>query len=307
MRIRRTLTALTILIAAALTAAFSLHPALAAAWAEAVSRPALRALSQLTERLPFALLEWGVLAAALALFGGACFRWGRGGFRRSIARLARRLGGCALAIAIAFSALWLPLYHTSIHPACAATDAQLAAACENLILALNESSTDFSRAPGDLPAKVIDFPFWMRLFNITGFFSFPTGEALVSPELPDSALPFVAVHERMHAEGYAGEGAANIAAWEDCIARGGLYADSARVWALKYSMDALRDRDSAAYAACRRQMSESTAANYHAIGGGVRSGAINPRMQAAFSALGVGEAASDYEILAMYIASQTEV
>ena len=307
MRIRRTLTVLTILIAAIFTAAFCLHPSLAAGWAEAVSRPALRALSQLTGRLPFPLLEWGVLAIAIALFGGACFRWGRRGLRSALTQLARRLFCCILAIAIVFSTLWLPLYHTSIRPACAATDAQLAAACENLIQALNESSADFSRVPNDLPAKVIDFPFWMRLFDITGFFSFPTGEALVSPELPDCALPFVAVHERMHANGYAGEGAANIAAWEDCLARGELYADSARVWALKYSMDALRDRDPAAYAACRRLMSESTSDNYHAIGGGTRSGAINPRMQAAFSALGVGEAASDYEILAMYIASQTAI
>ena len=307
MRVRRTLTALAILIAAALTAAFCLRPAFAASWAEAISRPALRALSQLTERLPFALLEWGVLAAILALFGAACFRWGRHGFRSAAIQLARRLEGCVLTVAIAFSALWLPLYHTSIRPTCAATDAQLSAACENLIHALNESSIDFSRAPDDLPAKVIDFPFWMQLFDITGFFSFPTGEALVSPELPDCALPFVAVHERMHAQGYAGEGAANIAAWEDCLERGGSYADSARVWALKYSMDALRDRDSAAYAACRQLMSEATAANYHAIGGGTRSRAINPGMQAAFTALGVGEVASDYEILAMYIASQIAI
>ena len=307
MRIRRTLTALTVLIAAALTAAFCLHPALAAGWAEAVSRPVLHALSRLTNPLPFALLEWGLLALLLALFGGACFRWGRRGLRSALIQLARRLGGCILAVAIAFSALWLPLYHTSIHPACAATDAQLAAACENLILELNESPLNFSRAPDDLPAKVIHFPFWMRAFDITGFFSFPTGEALISPELPDCALPFVAVHERMHADGYAGEGAANIAAWEDCLARGGLYADSARVWALKYSMDALHDRDTGAYAACRQLMNESTAASYHAIGGGTRSRAINPGMQAAFSALGVGEAASDYEILAFYLASQTAV
>ena len=307
MRVLRILTALIILTAAALTAAFCLHPAFAANWAEAISRPALRALSELTEHLPFALLEWGLLALALALFGAACFCWGRRGLRSALLQLARRLGCFILAVAIAFSVMWLPLYHTAIRPACAATDAQLAGACENLISSLNKSALDFSRAPDDLPAKVIHFPFWMRMFDITGFSSFPTGEALISPELPDCALPFVAVHERMHANGYAGEGAANIAAWEDCLARGGLYADSARVWALKYSMDALYDRDTAAYAKCRQMMSEATAASYHAIGGGTRSRAINPGMQAAFSALGVGEAASDYEILAMYIASQTAI
>ena len=307
MRLRRIIFATIALLAAVLTAAVCLRPAFAAGWAQAVSLPALRTLERLTEPLPFALLEWGVLALALTLFGTLCFHWGRRGLRHAIALAARRIAVFLLAAAMAFSALWLPLYHGALQPTCAATNAQLAAACENLIAELNAAKLDFSRTPGDLPAKVIAFPFWMRAFDITGFFSFPTGEALVSPELPDCALPFVAVHERMHAEGYAGEGAANIAAWEDCLARGGPYADSARVWALKYSMDALRDRDPSAYAACRKLMRESTAANYHAIGGGTRGRAINPGMQAAFSALGVGEAASDYEILAMYIASQTAV
>ena len=307
MRLRHKLTAVTILLTAALTAALCLRPAFAAGWAERISMPALRLLSRLTDPLPFALLEWGVLALAVVLFGATCFCWGRRGLRGAILRLTRRLFALILTVTVLFSAVWLPLYHTSVRPACAATDAQLAASCENLIRALNTSPPDFSRVPDDLPAKVIDFPFWMRAFDITGFCSFPTGEALVSPELPDCALPFVAVHERMHAEGRAGEGAANIAAWEDCVARGGLYADSARVWALKYSMDALRDRDPAAYANCRQLMNESTTACYHAVGGGTRVRAIKPGVQAAFSALGVGEAASDYEILAFFLASQTAV
>ena len=307
MRIRRLLTAASALIAAALTVAVCLYPAFAARWADSVSRPALRALTRLTEHLPFALLEWGLLALALMMFGAACFCWGRRGLRSALARLAQRAVGVVVAAAIAFSALWLPLYHGSVQPTCAATDAQLSAVCENLIADLNGAALDFSRTPADLPAKVIAFPFWMRAFNITGLFSFPTGEALVSPELPDCALPFVAVHERMHARGFAGEGAANIAAWEDCMERGGLYANSARIWALKYTMDALRDRDSAAYAECRQLMNETTAENYRAIGGGTRIRAINPGVQSAFAALGVGEAASDYEILAFYLASQTAV
>ena len=307
MRNRRSLTALAVLLAAALTAAVCLRPAFAASWAGAVSRPMLRALSRLTESLPFALLEWGLLALMLALFGAVCFRWGQRSLHSALKLLARQLTGIVLAAAVAFSALWLPLYHVSIRPACAATDAQLAASCEDLIRELNAAALDFSRAPADLPAKVISFPFWMRAFEITGFFSFPTGEALVSPELPDCALPFVAVHERMHAYGYAGEGAANIAAWENCLARGGQYANSARVWALKYSMDALRDRDPAAYTECRQKMNESTTVCYRAIGGGTRSRAVHSGVQSAFAALGVGEAASDYEILALYLASQVAI
>lgn len=308
MRLRRGfVTAGIALLAAALAAAVRLWPGFAAAWSEAVSLPLLRGLSRLADPLPFALLEWGLIALAVTLFGETCFRWGRSGVKIALRRLARRICGFALAVAVLFCTLWLPLYPASSTSACAATDAQLAASCEHLIDELNAASPNFSRAPSDLPAKVIAFPFWMRAFGITGFFSFPTGEALVTPELPDCALPFVAVHERMHARGIAGEGAANVAAWEDCMARGGLYADSARVWALKYSMDALYDADPSAYATCRAHMSESTAAHYRAIGGGARRQTVNPGAQAAFAALGVGEAAADYEILALYLASRIPI
>ncbi len=307
MRIRRAFAALTALLAAALAAAVRLCPGFARMWSGAVARPALRALSALTARLPFALLEWGLLALALLLFGAVCFRWGRSGPRAACALLVRRILGFALAVAVMFASLWLPLYPAASASARAATSAQLIASCERLIGELNASAQSFARAPSDLPAKRIAFPFWMRAFGITGFFSFPTGEALVSPELPDCALPFVAVHERMHANGVAGEGAANIAAWEDCMERGGLYADSARIWALKYSMDMLYDDDPAAYSACRGQMSDATAAHYRAVGGGCRGEAIRPGARAAFSALGVGEAASDYEILALYLASRIPI
>ena len=295
-----------IMLAAPL-AAVCLYPPFARAWAQGVALPALRLLTAATMRLPFSLLEWVLVAfCALALYSAAR-RWMRRGPFAALWLLTRRLVGLILAAVLSLVALWLPLYSVGDAPAYAASREQLIASCEALIDALNETDLDFSILPEDLPAKRAAFPFWMRAFGISGFFSFPTGEALISPELADSAAPFVAVHEAMHARGHAGEGAANIAAWEECISRGGLYADSARLWALKYSMEAIYDLDPLAYARLRRRMRESTFAAFRQVGGGRRSRAASGSAQAVFSALGVGAAAGDYEILAVYLASALPV
>ena len=172
MRLRRTLAAMAALLAAALAAAARLWPWFAAAWSEALAKPMLRGLSRLTSPLPFALLEWGLIALALALFGAACFCWGRSGVREALRLLGRRMGSFALAVVVLFCALWLPLYPAPGSIACAATGAQLEASCNRLIDELNAAAPDFSRVPADLPAKRIAFPGWMRLFGITGFFSF---------------------------------------------------------------------------------------------------------------------------------------
>ena len=141
--------------------------------------------------------------------------------------------------------------------------------------------------------------------NLSGFYSFITGEAFIAPDLPRASLPFVAVHEAMHGEGIAGEGEANIAAWARCMELSGAYADSARLWALKYAMAALYAADPALYAARRREMSSACFELYRQVGGGpIRQVTYASGAQAAFSAMGAGTAAGDYEILAVYLASQ---
>lgn len=295
------------LLTAPLIGAICLYPPFARAWASIAALPALRLLNAATMRLPFCLLEWGLITYCglnLAAAARLCIRRRP---RRALRLLGRRLARLSLLIVFAFAALWLPLYRAVETPEPAASGAQLVASCEALIDALNEARPDFSVLPEDLPAKRISFPFWMRALGITGLFSFPTSEALISPELPNSAAPFVAVHEAMHAQGIAGEGLANIAAWEECMSRGGLYADSARLWALKYSMEAVCGVDPRACAQLQQRMHAHTFAAWREVGGGHRRGVDRRGAQAALSALGAGAAAGDYEILAVYLASRTAV
>ena len=88
------------------------------------------------------------------------------------------------------------------------------------------------------------------------------------------------------------------------MARGGAYAASARVWALKYSMAALLELDPESYDNCRARMNKTTYASYRQVGGGTRIQPHSSGIRAAFNALGVGEPAGDYEILAAWLASQ---
>ncbi len=291
-------------LALILTLALRILPSFNSFWAGFIALPVLGWIRASTSHLPFVLLEWGclLLLAFFALLW--LFYFIRHGFRRASAVLVKCLVILFSALLLSFGGLWLPLYPQGTSTVYAATNHQLIASCEQLIGELNASELDFSIPTKDLPAKTVRFPAWMRAFNISGFFSFPTGEALISPELDDRAAPFVAVHEHMHALGLASEGEANIAAWEECLRRGGSYATSARLWALKYSMDALYRLDSQAYTRCRRLMSEETFSAFRAVGGGRPSQVDNDGIQAVFAALGVAEAASDYEILAVYLASQ---
>lgn len=274
-------------IAAALTLFLSLRliPGFAGKWARWISQPALNALACMGDRLPFPLAEWlgiaAVILLALALF---------------VRSLRRAAGGLLIALLIACLALWYPLYFVDC-AAHSASSRQISAACAELIAQLNACAAEFE-LPDDLPAKPVRFPGWMRALDISGVCAFFTGEALYSPELHPAALPFVAVHERMHLEGHAGEGAANIAAWEACIARGGAYADSARLWALRYSMGLLELAQRSTHVAT---MSPQTLERYRGSGGAYIS-APPAWLSALQRFLGVGGAMSDYEILALYLA-----
>ena len=275
-------------------------PTLAQHWAERISLPLVRLLRHLGESLSFSLLEYGLLACAGSLAVLTILDCVRR--RRPLKRLLRRLTALLTAAAIAFGALWLPLYTRDARQYSASAE-QMNALCANLIAQINEIEPVFSNLP-ELPAKPAHFPGWMRLMNLSGFYSFITGEAFVAPELPRASLPFVAVHEAMHGEGIAGEGEANIAAWMRCMELGGVYANSARLWALKYAMAALYTIDPAQYAARRREMLPICFELYKQIGGGPSAGSHASGAQAAFSAMGAGTAAGDYEILAVYLASQ---
>lgn len=264
-----------------------LLPGFAGSWAAHISKPALHLLENLGNRAPFPLLEWIAAGMGLLLLAGI--------FSKAV-----RTAGKALALTLIFACLvlWYPLYSLEA-PVYHASEAQLYASCVQLIEALNGQAGEFL-LPEDLPARAASPSGWMRLLNLGGFCSFCTGEALYSPDLPPEAIPFVAVHERMHLKGYADEGQTNIAAWEDCMKRGAAYAFSARLWALRYSMGlmSLQQRRS-----LTEHMSESTLALYRSCGRAAIP-ASSPFMGALQRFAGIGNQMQNYENLALYLAAE---
>ena len=118
-------------------------------------------------------------------------------------------------------------------------------------------------------------------------------------------MPYVAVHEFMHTLGHADEGQTNLAAWEECLRRGGVYADSARLWALKDSLSLLRRADYAAWSVIRSELPTEIDVLLTQLGGETAppgDGAL-----AVLAPLGLAEHAQSYEILALYLAAQMPV
>lgn len=294
-----------ILPPALLCALVRLLPGFAARWSAWVARPMLQTISLFGGRLPFSLMERGALALLIALGIGFIYRLCRQGLMHAIVHLLRRICTILLALIWLTAALWFPLYFAEAPLQISVTAGQLTASCSALIDGLSASSLDFSTLPDDLPAKHSAFPFWMDALNLAGFASFLSGEALISPELPGAAVPFVAVHEYMHTLGHADEGATNLAAWEECLRRGGLYADSARLWALKDSLALLRRMDTDAWSGLRGELPQKIDALLMLLGGETAppgDGAL-----AVLRLLGLAEHAQSYDILALRLAVETSV
>lgn len=262
-----------------------------AVWSRMISLPVLRILAVWGGSVPFVLLEWG--------FAGICvfllLRLVQRRFLRSFACM-------ALGLVIGFLALWYPLYFTG-QDEYTADASRIASLSDQLIDELNASSLAFDEMD-DPPAKFVRFPGWMDMLGVSGICSFLTGEALISPELPPASIPFVAVHERMHLQGHAGEGDANIAAWRDCMARGGVYADSARLWALRYSMGMLKRDAYDLYEGCLARMNYRTLQFYREAGGAYSPAPLSAFLQRLYAALDIETAMQDYEILAPYLAAE---
>lgn len=268
--------------------AIRLFPAAAIFWAEWISLPLLGGLRLIGSSFPFAILEWlpGLLL-------------GLGLFRK---RFLKMLCCMMLALLLGWLGIWYPLYFLpqTAHPA---GNAQVSRLCEDLIDELNAHESDFP-VPDDLPAKFISFPEWMDALNISGICSFLTGEALVTPKLDEISLPFVAVHEDMHLRGHAGEGAANIAAWKECISRGGSYGLSARIWALRYGMGILRRNAPVLYETNLLRMNHATLQAYRRAGGAYTPGPQPVFLRRLHGFLGIAKPVQDYENLALYLAAE---
>lgn len=251
-------------------------PGLAAGWHGAMALPALRGLHRLTSAAPFPLLEPLALAALPGCLG-----------RRGLRRLAVIVGIYAL--------LWYPGYWAAapeVYPAADAT--QLEALCGRLMDRLNGPAPDLDGVTDALPVKRARYPEWMSALGIAGVFSPWTGEALVDAEASPAALPFTCVHELTHLSGIADEGAANIAAWRECQRRGGAYAYSARLWALRYALQRLSEADPEA---CRRALTRLDAELVRLLVP-LPEASPNPLAQV----LGIGEMTSDYDALVDFLA-----
>ena len=251
-----------------------------------VTRPLLLALHRLTARVPFPVAEPAAFALAIlaaAALASAILRAVR---RRSFApalRWLRGAGWTVLTLAALLSLTWLPALCQPVEAPPTPSPDRLEWLCEELIRALNASPLDFPppaeslrRAPeaAGLPGcavKAARYPEWMRAASVSGLFVPLTGEALADADAPAALVPFTAVHELMHLQGVADEGAANIAAWERCLEAGGPFADSARLWALRYAMGLLLRADADAWQRARDKMKDPLAQVWHLSGGEVLS------------------------------------
>ena len=238
------------------------------------SQHAMLGLHRLTAPMPFPVAEPLALGVAAVPAGALAPAAIRAAVRREAALLicrAKTLGFAALALAGLLTLLWAPAWFLPVADIQGPDDAQLAWLCDSLVNALNASDLVFpaaeeslALAPGvaALPSgavKAARWPQWMRATHICGLFVPLTGEAIVDAGAAPPLIPFTAVHELMHLLGIADEGAANIAAWRLCLDAGGAFADSARLWALRYALGMLQERDEAAWQRARRNMKDALA------------------------------------------------
>lgn len=189
--------------------------------------------------------------------------------------------GAALALSVAFFLyviLWVPLCHVpakAVEPfeswrliKLARLMGQQADALRADALKVEETPEDALHQARELIAdlnlsnqslstpKFSHFPQILRTLKIAGLYAPWTGEAIVSPNEPDFTLPFLAAHELAHAAGIAREDEANYAAYKACIAGDARFQYAASIYALRYSMDALRGIDLDEWFEIRGELSE---------------------------------------------------
>lgn len=262
-------------------AAFRFISGLAGLWQGAIALPVLLTLHRLTGMLPFPALELLLPFLLIAL-------------------LHHRARPVALALIMGmYALLWYPAYFTFPEPRYEAPGTEQL--CVQLIDALNASDLAFedpfddAAAVAGLPearVKPARYPEWMRAMDIAGVFVPWTGEALVDSGASAGYLPFTCVHELMHLKGIADEGAANIAAYRACTACGGMFADSARLWALRYALGRL-DADT------RDRLTRRMKPELRAL-----SACAAPRSPSPLACLlGIGDAVRDYDAVLGWLTS----
>lgn len=256
-----------------------------------LSLPAMAALHRWTARAPFPVAEVLAMALIAAALCALVEALARAVAQRSAAPLKRCLAGALclfLALACALTLLWAPARALPFDGPSAPNADQLEELCDALVTALNASPLCFdsaSDALADAPrvaglpgsaVKAARWPEWMRFIHISGLFVPITGEAIVDAGAPAPLVPFTAVHELMHLRGVADEGAANIEAWRRCTEAGGAFADSARLWALRYALGMLGRADAPARLRVYAKMKDPLRQVFHDIHGEAGPAADSP-------------------------------
>ena len=301
-------------------------PGFAALWQRCFMQPFAVAAACLSSKISFPLLELAVVALAgyfsiwllcAAAKSARSLRW------TPLAHWGRSLLRALAALFAIYVLAWLPAYWCDSPPDAAVPTEDIEVLCHALISELNASGLRFPDTDGALRAaeaaasayggvslpvhsvKTARYPEWMNHFKLAGFYSPWTGEALVNPNLSPVALPFTACHELMHRLGVADEGRANIAAWQACLAAGGEMADSARLWALRYAMGALRPLDESAWRTCAEAMRDPVAKAFSGMNG--FSSPTSRRSSTADSVAafaGLGRSACNYDALVAWLAAE---
>ena len=266
-------------------------PGLAALWQGAVSGAALGMLHRAAAALPFPVIEPLALAVPLMALG-----------RRG----PRRLAAALMVAAGMYALLWYPAYWARPAQVCPRSEAaRVEALCADLIDALNAADPDFdgaAEAAGDVAGvpwarvKAARYPEWMAALGVSGLFSPWTGEVVVNPEASPACRPFTCVHELIHLRGVADEGAANIEAYRACLRRGGAFAYSARLWALRYALERLSATDPEACRRCLGRMNPPLERNF------IPFDAAEPNPVA--RVLGIGSVTADYDMLVDWLAGE---
>ena len=131
-----------------------------------------------------------------------------------------------------------------------ASQTEILAAARDAVAAL-----EISDRPLYAP-KLSRFPQVLQALKIGGLYAPWTGEAIVSPKEPIFTLPFLATHELAHAAGIAREDEANFAAYQACMAGDARFQYAGTIYALRYSMDALRAIDMTKWFEVRKDFDE---------------------------------------------------
>lgn len=282
---------------------FRCFPMIAGFWMEYGLMPISQGLHRFSSVFPFPILEIaGVAIGAIAVL-----------ILISAIRKPAIVSRCfhlLWYIAMMYVLLWYPAYWASpMESPPVPNDHQLIWLCFQLIDDLSASDLSFpepdtilaeavSHVENALRIKPARYPEWMDHLNIAGFYSPWTGEVIINPHMPVPALPFTAIHELMHLNGIADEGAANIKAWRTCLSVEGYFADSARLWALKYAVGLLLDADPSAISPLFGRMNEPLRKTFHEMGGKPMTTA-SPLLDW----LGLSEASGNYDDLVGYLLS----